>query len=341
MQESLDDATSDSGRAAIASLIPMAAGVLTGNVSEGAQLGLKSYQTLEDQRQKSRSKLLDYLSKMKPASEDGDWKLQQVDGKMVKISGKTGQIVPTDYKPFEKDTVPSWQQVGGAKTATFFRKNPLDNSVDIYKTDIPVENKFGGSDVAWANYLQRIKEHDDLLKKQKEEKIQKAEKEVSPLLEIDYHIKNLDKMVPSKGSIPGVGFPENMLNNIGIRPFGEKGKEISNSLSNLRDTIAKLRSGGQVTEDEAKRLEQSLGTGSFDSETDFRIAMKNFKNVYGQIMATKRGAYESDVLSEFDKRISANKEAMSSSVDKSQQKKFSKQSELDKINAELAKRGIK
>ena len=58
---SLDD--SDNTRNAIAALVPMAAGVLTGNVSEGAQLGIKSYQTLEDQRQKSRSKLLDYLAK--------------------------------------------------------------------------------------------------------------------------------------------------------------------------------------------------------------------------------------------------------------------------------------
>ena len=59
-----DESVQDTKRNAIASLIPMAAGVLTGQVSQGAQLGLNAYKSLEDQRSKSRGKLLDYLAKM-------------------------------------------------------------------------------------------------------------------------------------------------------------------------------------------------------------------------------------------------------------------------------------
>ena len=59
-----DESVQDTKRNAIASLIPMAAGVLTGQVGQGAQLGLNAYKTIEDQRSKSRGKLLDYLAKM-------------------------------------------------------------------------------------------------------------------------------------------------------------------------------------------------------------------------------------------------------------------------------------
>ena len=60
-----DESVQDTKRNAIASLIPMVAGVLTGQVSQGAQFGLNAYKSLEDQRSKSRGKLLDYLAKMK------------------------------------------------------------------------------------------------------------------------------------------------------------------------------------------------------------------------------------------------------------------------------------
>ena len=55
-----DRTVEDPQRNVLASLIPMAAGVLTGQVSQGAQLGVQTYKGLEDQRQKSRGKLLDY-----------------------------------------------------------------------------------------------------------------------------------------------------------------------------------------------------------------------------------------------------------------------------------------
>ena len=65
-----DSTVEDPQRNVLASLIPMAAGVLTGQVSQGGQLGMQTYKGLEDQRQKSRGKLLDYLAKLKGKESD-------------------------------------------------------------------------------------------------------------------------------------------------------------------------------------------------------------------------------------------------------------------------------
>lgn len=65
-----DESVQDTSRNAMASLVPMVAGVLTGQVSQGAKLGMQTYKGLEDQRQKSRGKLLDYLAKLKGKESD-------------------------------------------------------------------------------------------------------------------------------------------------------------------------------------------------------------------------------------------------------------------------------
>ena len=101
-----DESVQDPKRNAIASLIPMAAGVLTGQVGQGAQLGLNAYKTMEDQRSKSRGKLLDYLAKVGKKSGSGQDSVYFQDildeqGNPIKQAYKKSDLLSGNVKPME------------------------------------------------------------------------------------------------------------------------------------------------------------------------------------------------------------------------------------------------
>lgn len=101
-----DESIQDPKRNAIASLIPMAAGVLTGQVGQGAQLGLNAYKTMEDQRSKSRGKLLDYLAKVGKKSGSGQDSVYFQDildeqGNPIKQAYKKSDLLSGNVKPME------------------------------------------------------------------------------------------------------------------------------------------------------------------------------------------------------------------------------------------------
>jgi Sec-independent protein translocase protein TatA len=107
--------------------VPLAIGALGGQMGAAYKAAQSGISGMQEQQAKKKEKLLDYLSKMKTAQSDNNWKLENVDGKVVKVDSKTGNIVDTGFKPHQKDVSPSWQQAGGTENLTLFRKNPNDD----------------------------------------------------------------------------------------------------------------------------------------------------------------------------------------------------------------------
>lgn len=105
-------------------------------------------------------------------------------------------------------------------------------------------------------------------------------KDLDPLVEINYSIDKLNKIMPEKGDIPGIGpidrlAPDFMLSN--------RASEIQSVVATLRNAILKLRSGGTVTEGEADRDLEELKLDKYSTDRSFRQVFRNMAEKYARI----------------------------------------------------------
>lgn len=105
-------------------------------------------------------------------------------------------------------------------------------------------------------------------------------KDLDPLVEINYSIDKLNKIMPEKGDIPGIGpidrlAPDFMLSN--------RASEIQSVVATLRNSIIKLRSGGMVTESEADRDLEELKLDKYSTDRSFRQVFRNMAEKYARI----------------------------------------------------------
>lgn len=332
-----DSTVEDPQRNVLASLIPMAAGVLTGQVSQGGQLGMQTYKGLEDQRQKSRGKLLDYLAKMKGSTPKDNWTLKDTENGIVSYNSRTGEIKPTDLKPFEKETIPSWQQAGGTDNLTLFRRNPKDGSPEIVDTGIKMQQRPLSPFLAIA--AKRLEED---MKEREEKKVQKYAEDIEPLAPLGHALETIESYMaknPSK-DLPGVGMLDIAAGKFGMKAnlsnpkLTDEEALFVNAVNELKRGES-LRTGGKaLTQIEMEMVDKGIGLLSKGGEQNFRMGMKYIRDGYSSAMNRAKAKYPEKASKTFSDRGGSMPSATSIPSNSSSQ------SEIDAMNEELKKRGI-
>lgn len=92
---------------------------------------------------------------------------------------------------------------------------------------------------------------------------------------MQYSMSELDKLIPEKGDIPGVGVGKSRIPGFLLSPEGQSVRQHALSLINAQ---LKLQSGTAVTPTEAERKLKELGMGWDSTPEQFRKGYSNLKN---------------------------------------------------------------
>ncbi len=299
-----DESIQDPKRNAIASLIPMAAGVLTGQVGQGAQLGLNAYKTMEDQRSKSRGKLLDYLAKMKKDSSKDDWQMKDTDNGIVMYNQRTGEMKNTGMQPFQKDASSNWQQVGGTNYATFFRKNPEKDTPEIFSTDIKIEKPVS----PYIDIASRRLEED--IKEREERKIQKYSEDTEPLRKLEAPLAEIESYINKNGSndLPGVGAIDIQLGKLGLKgsltdpKLNPEEAAFVNAVKTMIANKSFSEGGKALSVIENQLITGGIGLLEKGGEENFRQGVKQIREGLNSAYSNMKAKYPKDVSSKYSAR---------------------------------------
>jgi len=111
---------------------------------------------------------------------------------------------------------------------------------------------------------------------------------------------------PKTGNIPGVGGLSNFPG-VAAATGGEGGKQVRSSLASVRNAILKARSGGAVTDGEAKRALEELGQSVLYGQDDTMRAIDGIKTLIGAKVASLEAGVSPESLQEYRKRYSTAK----------------------------------
>lgn len=333
-----DESVQDTKRNAIASLIPMAAGVLTGQVSQGAQLGMSTYKTLEDQRSKSRGKLLDYLAKMNAKKTSTDWQMKDTESGVVMFDKNSGQWKETGLHPFQKDIVSNWQQAGGTDYLTFFRKNPKDGTPEIVKTDTKMRERMPSPflDIAAKRLEEDIKERE-------EKKVQKYAEDLDPIMPLGQSLETIETfLAKNEGKdLPGVGMLDIAAGKFGLKAslsdpkLSPEEAMFVNAVNELKRGESLKTGGKALTQIEMEMVEKGIGLLNKGGEENFRMGIKYIRDGYNAYIARTKAKYPPEVSKKFSDRGGDLPKSSYNGVSSS--KKASRDAEKAAIEAELKK----
>lgn len=338
--EKLSNDTS-ADQAAIQAIVPMVAGALVGRSDIGAKVAGDRLVGYGAEQDKNKSKLLEYLAKLKTDKADKeDWELKAVDGKMVKMNKKSGEIVETEYQPPTKETLPNWQQIGGTKTATLFRKNPETGLPEIYDTGKEITQRPLSPFLSIAS--KRLEED---IKEREEKKIQGYASDVEPLAPLGQSISTIETYLnkyPNQ-DLPGVGALDIMAGKFGLKA-DLKNPKLSPEEAMFVNTVNELkrsesmRTGGKaLTQTEMELVDRGIGLLNKGGEANFREGMRYVRQGYDSAMSRAKAKYPSKASETFKQRGG---DDMPKTAYKQSPSKESAQKELDSVNEELRKRGL-
>lgn len=122
-------------------------------------------------------------------------------------------------------------------------------------------------------------------------------------------LKKLDSLIEGgldnpTGDIPGIGATGNLPN----VALSAKGKELRQVAGELRNSLLKLRSGGAVTPDEAKRLLEELGMSQgiipqFKTDQEFITGLRRVRDKIRDKIAAQEAGFNSEVVGAFSDRL--------------------------------------
>lgn len=269
MQEEIDKAIpneENDQKRVMTSAIPMLAGVLFGNATRGAQMTQQMLTGYEAEKSKNKANLLSYLSKMKPKDVAQDWEMKNVDGKVVQQNSKTGEIRETQYKPFEKDVTPTWQQLGGTKTAQLFRKNPETGLPEVYDTKQPMTQR--------PNYYgiaeERLKFEKD---KDLENRATKVKEELEPIQNVEFPLASVEKYLSKnagKKDLATLGPVDRLRADYAPFTLGSDDKEFKSQVDSLLRQEAFATGGKTLTSTEKEIATAAYGYLKMGDEENFR-----------------------------------------------------------------------
>jgi hypothetical protein len=120
---------------------------------------------------------------------------------------------------------------------------------------------------------------------------------LTPFAGLIQNFKDLDETIGgfenwTQEDIPGVG----LTGKFPLFALSDKGSEISELVTGLRNQLLYLRSGAQINEQEFQRLSRSLGAVTFASDRDLIQGLKNFKSEMKGVFLARSAGFKPEIV---------------------------------------------